>query len=241
MRTLLISDIHANAAALEAVLDAAGYFERVFCLGDIVGYGPDPQRCIEILAGLPVLTCLMGNHDAALVEEIDLSVFNDEARRAVEIQRGLLSEADLAYLRGLPKTAQIDGICMAHGSPRNPIWEYIMNFRTAEANFEAFSEQICLVGHSHIPCIFIEAPYLKPEVLLPNHGDRFVNSRRYILNPGSVGQPRDRNPLASYVIYDDQEKSWLFQRVNYEIEPVQERILALGIPERHARRLKQGL
>ena len=241
MRTLLISDIHANAAALEAVLRAAGEYERVFCLGDIVGYGPEPQRCIEMVQALPDLTCIMGNHDAALLGLIDLHAFNDEARRAVEVQQAHVNADGLAWLGSLPQLAAVGGVNLAHGSPRNPIWEYIMNPATAQANFGEYEGQICLVGHSHIACIFIEEPFLQPSVLLPRQGDRFVNSRRFILNPGSVGQPRDRNPQASFVIYDDEEQSWLFQRVKYDITAVQRQIVALGIPERHARRLRQGI
>jgi len=241
VRTLIISDIHANLNALEAVLAHAGQFERVFCLGDIVGYGPDPNECVEIVRNLPNLTYIMGNHDAGLLGFIDLYTFNQEAMDAIHVQSGILSAEARDFLELASVRTEESQFTLAHGSPRKPIWEYIIHVGLAWLNFREFTTPICLVGHTHIPCIFEEESEKQVRLLLPGHGDMWRSDKRFILNPGSVGQPRDRNPKAAYVIYDDQEDNFQFQRVAYDFKPVQARARALGIPERHAYRLEFGL
>ncbi|MFZ3069514.1 MAG: metallophosphoesterase family protein [Anaerolineaceae bacterium] len=241
MHTLVISDIHANATALEAVLADAGEFERVWCLGDVVGYGPDANVCVDMLKSLPDLTCIMGNHDAALLGFIELGTFKYEAQVALQVQARQLNQNARDYLELLEITKVVDGVTLAHGSPRDPIWEYILNASTARENFAAFTTQICLIGHTHIPSIFVQEPRKQITVLLPRPGDMWRSTKRFILNPGSVGQPRDRDPRASYVIWDDEESIWHFHRVEYDIFSVQKRILELGIPSRHAIRLSQGI
>lgn len=241
MKTLIISDIHSNATALRAVLEDAGAFDRVWCLGDVVGYGPEPNECVQILKSLPNLTCLLGNHDAAALGFIDLWTFNDEARRAIEVQMRLLNEESHQFLELLqPKTVQ-GGVTLAHGSPRDPIWEYVISAKVAERNFSAFETQVCLIGHSHIPVIFMENGRRSLQVLMPSSGDMWRSEQRFILNPGSVGQPRDRDPRAAYVLWDSEEDIWTYHRVNYDVAPVQEKILALGIPSIHAIRLAYGM
>jgi len=241
MRTLVISDIHSNADALKAVIADAGAFERVWCLGDVVGYGPDPNECIQILKDLPGLVCILGNHDAAVMGFIDLDAFNDEASAAVRIQERMITQESREFLELLDVTRVEDGVALAHGSPRNPIWEYIMNARTAKENFRAFDTQVCLIGHSHIPVLFIETGARNPDILLPSSGDMWRSEKRFLLNPGSVGQPRDHDPRAAYVIWDDEEEIWSYHRAAYDYKPVQERILQLGIPSRHAYRLAEGI
>ena len=241
MKTLIVSDIHSNATALQAVLEDAGAYNRIWCLGDVVGYGPEPNECIEILKTLPNLTCLLGNHDAAVMEFIDLWTFNNEARRALEVQMHLLSEESRQFLELLkPKDVQ-DGVTLAHGSPRDPIWEYVISAKVAERNFSAFETQVCLIGHSHIPVIFVENGRKSPTILMPSSGDMWRSKQRFLLNPGSVGQPRDRDPRAAYVLWDSEEDIWTYHRVNYDVAPVQEKILALGIPSIHAMRLAYGM
>ena len=122
MRTLIISDIHANLTALEAVIAHAGSFERTICLGDLVGYGPDPNECVRLIRGLPNMTCIMGNHDAALMGFIDISVFNGDAFAALNIQNEMLEQDVRDFLELLPVRTELDHITLAHGSPRNPIW-----------------------------------------------------------------------------------------------------------------------
>ncbi len=241
MRTLIISDVHANLPALEAVLKAAGDVEQVWFLGDIVGYGPDPNECIDLLRSLPELLALMGNHDAALMDYISIERFNYEAAEAVRVQARLVTPQNRDFLELLRLKVEISDLTLAHGSPRNPIWEYILNAAAAEANFAEFSTPGCLVGHTHVPSIFIQEANGSTQVLFPGNGDRWKpDGRRYILNPGSVGQPRDFDPRAAFVVWDDQEGTFLFKRVVYDIEPVAARILQLGIPKRQASRLWIG-
>jgi diadenosine tetraphosphatase ApaH/serine/threonine PP2A family protein phosphatase len=172
---------------------------------------------------------------------IDLWAFNDEARRALEVQMRLLSEESRQFLELLkPKDVQ-DGVTLAHGSPRDPIWEYVMSAKVAERNFSAFETQVCLIGHSHIPVIFVENGRKSPTILMPSSGDMWRSKQRFLLNPGSVGQPRDRDPRAAYVLWDSEEDIWTYHRVNYDVTPVQEKILALGIPSIHAMRLAYGM
>lgn len=241
MKTLILSDIHANLTAFEAVLSDAGSFDRVWCLGDVVGYGPDPNECVALLRQQPGLRCIMGNHDAALMGYIDIHTFNEQAARAVAIQSEMLNPESRDFLELLDIVIEEGDITFAHGSPRDPIWEYIVNSHIARDIFSAYQSRICLIGHTHIPSIFIENPHARPSILTPQHADRWRSEKRFILNPGSVGQPRDHNPKAAYVIWDDEEDTFLFKRVAYDVEAVQERILALGIPSRHATRLSQGI
>lgn len=241
MRTLVISDIHANLTALEAVIAHAGKVDQVYCLGDLVGYGPDPNECVRLIRDLPNLTCIMGNHDAALLGFIDITAFNGEAYAALSIQNNLLEQDARDFLELLPVRVGLDALTLSHGSPRNPIWEYILNVTTASANFPEFETNGCLIGHTHVPSIFVEREAAVPQLLLPRSGDRWKPAGKYILNPGSVGQPRDRNSKASYVIHDSEEDTWEFKRVAYDIESVVERVEAKGLPSRLGKRLKQGI
>jgi diadenosine tetraphosphatase ApaH/serine/threonine PP2A family protein phosphatase len=243
MRVLVISDIHANLTALEAVLKDAGPVDEVWCLGDLIGYGPDPNDVVERIKALPNLKiCLLGNHDVALLGEMNFAVFNNEARKSLLWQQSAISSKNLAYLRTLPQTTQVkDKVTLAHGSPRDPIWEYVINTLIARLNFEAFQTPYCFVGHSHIQCYFqLDVPKdrITLEICTPNQLMQL--SPRIILNPGSVGQPRDHNPKAAYAIYDPEAETWLPRRVEYDIESVQKRIRAAGLPEKHAARLADG-
>lgn len=240
MRTLIISDIHANLTAFEAVLEAAGEVDRVWFLGDVVGYGPDPNECIELLRKQPNLQALMGNHDAALMDFIPIDRFNQEAKKAIQIQREMISEENKNFLEVMRIKLEIDGLTLVHGSPHNPIWEYILNYETAKKNFQEFSTDGCLVGHSHIPCVFILNEENEIRLLVPEAGDRWEAEGRFIINPGSVGQPRNLDPRASFVIWDDETDIFEFKRVEYDVESVAKRIRALGIPERQAERLFTG-
>lgn len=241
-KILVISDIHANLIALEAVLADAGPVDEVWCLGDVVGYGPWPNECIERLANLPHLTAMMGNHDQALLDGISLSAFNPEARAALLWQKQQLTPASWEFLKSQLVQPVVRGkMTLVHGSPRDPLWEYVMNTITARLNLEFFTTPWCLVGHSHFQAIFqyhtdrdsfsIEVPPLDAPYLLKD---------RAFLNPGSVGQPRDRDPRAAYALYDPERHAWEARRVVYDIERVQAQIRAVGLPERHALRLSGG-
>lgn len=240
MRTLILSDIHANLSALQAVLKAAGEVDQVWFLGDVVGYGPDPNDCIELLRSQPNLQALMGNHDAALMGFIAIDRFNFEAAEAIRVQTGMISQESRDFLELLRLKLEIDELTLVHGSPRNPIWEYILGAGTAKANFFDFSTQGCLIGHTHVPSIFNLHEDGSIQILLPENGDRWKPEGRFILNPGSVGQPRNFDPRAAFVIWDDEERTFLFRRVTYDVESVAERILISGIPKRNATRLWIG-
>ena len=240
MRTLILSDIHANLSALQAVLEAAGEVDQVWFLGDVVGYGPDPNECIELLRSQPNLQALMGNHDAALMGFIAIDRFNYEAAEAIRVQAGMISQESRDFLELSRLKLEIDDLTLVHGSPRNPIWEYILGSGTAKANFDVFSTQGCLIGHTHVPSIFILHEKGNIQTLLPDDGDRWRPKGRFILNPGSVGQPRNFDPRAAFVIWDDEENTFLFKRVVYDVEAVVERIMQTGIPKRQATRLWIG-
>ncbi len=242
MRTLIISDIHANITALEAVLKDAEPFEQVWCLGDVVGYGPDPNACIERVMSLPGIKCVKGNHDAAITGVIGLEAFNYEARASLEWLESRLTPENKRWLSGLDEKLEVDGITLVHGSPRKPIWEYMMDLVTARQNMREFDTLFCLVGHTHIPSVFRmegEGPK-STRLYFMQTGKLFELEDKCILNPGSVGQPRDHNPKASYLTYDDMEQFWMYNRVEYDIQAVQQRIRAAGLPDRHAARLEDG-
>jgi diadenosine tetraphosphatase ApaH/serine/threonine PP2A family protein phosphatase len=241
MRVLVISDIHANLTALETVLEDAGEFDTVWCLGDLVGYGPDPNECVERIRDLPNSCCLAGNHDHAVLGLMPLSRFNYEAQAAVSWTQQILSEKNREYLASLPLTIMKDPFLLTHGSPREPLWEYILDEHTALLNFENFQTDYCLIGHSHIPLLFF-MPANEDQVLslaMPEK-EPFSLQPRMIINPGSVGQPRDLDPRASYALLDLKAETWELRRVAYDITDVQLRILEAGLPERHATRLVAG-
>ena len=190
MRTLIISDIHGNLTALEAVLEHAGEVDRVWCLGDLVGYGPDPNECVERVRALPELVCILGNHDAAVNNQMDISSFNPEARVSIQWTRQNLSPENIEYLGGLP-TLVVDGdVTITHGSPRSPTFEYLLDTYLATINFSYFETPFCFVGHTHLPVqFFLENGRGYAELLIPRQGNAQKLEPRSILNPGSVGQP----------------------------------------------------
>ena len=241
MRVLVISDIHANLTALEAVLDDAGAYESVWCLGDLVGYGPDPNECVELIQSVPNLHCLIGNHDHAALGMIPISRFNQDAQTGIKWTMDALTEENRDYLKSLPAIITIDNFTLAHGSPREPIWEYILDVHLADVNFAFVNSDFCLVGHSHLPLIFYRdnhRAYTMP-ISIPED-EPFSLKPRMILNPGSVGQPRDLDPRAAYAILELDHQTWEARRVSYDITDVQLRILQSGLPERHATRLVAG-
>jgi len=244
MRYLIISDIHSNLAAFEAVLADAGPFDKVWCLGDVVGYGPDPNECVERLRDLPHI-CVVGNHDWAALGKMDTEDFNPDAKRACLWTREQLSPSNLEYLETLPKSLVEEDFTLVHGSPRQPIWEYILNPAIAQANFEHFDTRLCLVGHTHVPIIYRDNPNQAGETMIPSYGSPLaLGEDRLIINPGSVGQPRDGDPRASYAILDsDRERSDLtleYRRIPYPIETTQARMVESGLPVRLIMRLAYG-
>lgn len=241
MKILIISDIHANFTALEAVLADAGKVDAVWCLGDLVGYGPDPNECVERIAQLPNFLCILGNHDAAALQHIEMDTFNPEARAAILWTQQKLNAANLAFLQSLPERVTVEHVTLVHGSPRQPVWEYLLDTRTATANFEYFETPYCLVGHSHLPMVYYLAEEsLSARLIVSEDTTQLVLTPRAILNPGSVGQPRDRDPRAAYAILDLEEYTWEWRRAAYNIPDVQARMKEAHLPDRHIQRLAAG-
>jgi diadenosine tetraphosphatase ApaH/serine/threonine PP2A family protein phosphatase len=241
MRILVLSDIHANLTALEAVLSDAGTVDGVWCLGDVVGYGPDPNECVARIRMLPDAVCLLGNHDSAALGRIPIETFNQDARRSIEWIQNVLTKETFAFLAKLPERVVIDQVTLVHGSPRNPVWEYILDMHNANQNLSYFDTPICMVGHTHLPIAYISADASSDlRWTVPPEGEKITIEARAILNPGSVGQPRDHDPRASYAIFTPQDNGWEIRRVEYDIRAVQKRIRAADLPMRHALRLIEG-
>ena len=241
MRILIISDIHSNLTALEAVLADAGHIDAVWCLGDLVGYGPDPNECISRVRELPNLVCIIGNHDAATLNQIDSTTFNPEARDAVRWTQDTLSDGSVAFLESLPERVEMEDVTLVHGSPRHPVWEYLLDTKNATQSFAHFETPYCFVGHTHLPSVYLLGKdNHSARLMIPEASSHMVLSPRAILNPGSVGQPRDRDSRAAYAIYFPEEHVWEYRRVTYQVKEVQERMEEAGLPERHIQRLSAG-
>jgi len=241
-RILVFSDVHANLTALEAVLEDAGPVEEYWCLGDVVGYGPDPNECISRLNSLPHMACLMGNHDMAAIGNLKLDMFNGDAKRSLVWQRENLTRENMQFLKQLPVKMQVHGdFSLVHGSPRDPVWEYLLNIRIAYENLVFYQTNWCCVGHSHFQLVFqYQQTTREVHVEIPLPGKDYPLDDRAFLNPGSVGQPRDRDIRAAYAILDTEKKTWQPGRVAYDIPQVQDRIIKAGLPARHAERLGGG-
>lgn len=243
MRILVISDIHANDTAFEAVLrHSEGDWDFVWCLGDVVGYGPDPNECVERLKTLPQL-CLAGNHDWAALNRLDVKTFNPDARRAVEWTQDTLTAENTEFLEHLPVTFVIGDYTLVHASPREPIWEYILEPSVAALNFPHFETPYCFVGHTHQPVIYtMDEDESSAQSNPPRYNEsRTLNGQRQIINPGSIGQPRDQNPDAAYGILDVTSGVFEHRRIPYNIRAVQRRMLDYNLPERLITRLEHGL
>ena len=246
MKIAVLSDIHANLVALQRVLAEIDTLDvdAIWCLGDTVGYGPEPEACVNLMRTRAEV-CLAGNHDLAVLGKIDLDDFNPVARTAALWQRKHLSPESMAWLNQLPSRTLAAGVTLAHASPRHPVWEYVDSDSVAIKNYDAFDTQICLVGHSHLAMgwrmnrqdnhVNVEWVSAAEDVALV-----LANDDKWLLNPGSVGQPRDHDPRASFAILDVDARTWAWHRVEYDIEAVEQAILAAGLPELLGRRLYLG-
>lgn len=244
MRYAIIGDIHANLAAFTAVLDdieQRGGVEKVWCLGDVVGYGPDPHECIEFLRQTNHV-CVAGNHDWAAIGKVDTVQFNPDAAAACHWTAQQLSTADVEYLNNLPLVIEEGDFTLVHGSPREPIWEYLLSTGVAKENFAYFKSQFCLVGHSHVPLVFSysETGACSSSQFLTDVG-LALDRNRLIINPGGVGQPRDGDPRASYAIYDSETRLIRLYRVPYDTRCTQDRMVERGLPMRLVARLSYGM
>jgi len=244
MRYLIVSDIHGNLAAFDAVLSAAPEHDQVLCLGDVVGYGPDPHECIHRLKALPHAG-VAGNHDWAVLGKLNLEDFNADAQTAARWTQEQVSPEDLAFLSQLPDRLTAGDFTIAHGSPRHPIWEYILQTSTARANFAHFETPFCLVGHTHVPMIYAlqdDRPNPRCRTFTPSEEIvlDLANAPRMIINPGSVGQPRDGSPLAAYAVLDTDAQTLSFHRQEYPVGETQRRMGELSLPARLIARLSFG-
>ncbi len=244
MATVIAGDVHSNLEALRAVLthaEAIGPVDAVWCPGDIVGYGPAPSEVIAELRGRR-LTAVAGNHDMAACGRMDTGDFNRTAAHAAEWTADRLSRAELDFLRGLPMTAVEGDFTLVHGSLREPEWEYLLSGEQALAQFELQATPYSIVGHSHLPFwIEEDAAGRTPRFRQPDDGATVgLGERRLIINPGSVGQPRDGDPRASYVLYDDATATLTWHRVEYDIAETQRKMRLAGLDAWLIERLSVG-
>ncbi|HQG44183.1 MAG TPA: metallophosphoesterase family protein [bacterium] len=241
MRWGIISDVHGNLQALEQVLRAvdAESCDELFFLGDAVGYGPQPDECVAVL-GDRVVLAILGNHDDAVLERTNPFSFNEYALRAALWTRRTITSETRAAIAGYTLIGRREGDLFVHASPANPrAWEYLLSIREAERQFAAFTEPFCFIGHSHMPGGFILTPEgritaFRPKRLLLD--DQF----RYIINVGSVGQPRDGDPRACFVLYDREKGLIEFKRVEYPVERTQALMAESHLPDFLIQRLQKG-
>ena len=240
MRYAVFSDVHSNLEAFEAVLDEFKKcrIDRYLFLGDIVGYGASPQECITALK-LTEAVSVVGNHDGAVLGSIDTKDFNEVAQEAVLWTKENIRESDKQFLSNLPLVQSEKKICLVHGTLSRPQdFDYMIDGYQAMKSFYALEVQICFIGHTHIPGIFVEEQgkilYTRDAVIPVR------NNKRYIVNAGSIGQPRDGDSRACFCIYDDAASRIEFKRIPYDIESAQRKILAAGLPKGLAHRLAVG-
>jgi diadenosine tetraphosphatase ApaH/serine/threonine PP2A family protein phosphatase len=240
MRLAVLSDIHSNAPALEAALEAVGDFDQLWVLGDIVGYGPHPDEVVERLRTLEAVA-VQGNHDAAVLGRIPVGAFNDLARAAVKWTAQEMRPQNLAWLGQQPESRVEGDFTLAHGSPRDPLWEYLFSIPAARINLGAFETRYCLVGHTHHQLTFRDDEG-QVEALLAEDGARLtLDDRRCILNPGSVGQPRDGDPRACAMTIETESGVVEWLRFDYDIASTQADIRSTSLPGRLADRLELGV
>ena len=243
MRVAVLSEIHSNRAALEAVLAdaAAAGAEDFWCLGDTVGYGPQPRECLALVREWCSLT-LAGNHDLGSTGAVSIVDFNAYAAAANRWTGKMLTADERDFIDSLPSQLTWKEVTLTHGSPRDPVWEYVVSAPVAEANFERFPTPYCFVGHSHLPfhCREPEDGQQARLYRFAEEQEVDLTEGRFIVNPGSVGQPRDGDSRASYALFDTDRGSVVARRVAYDIEDTQQRIRYAGLPEHLAVRLAGG-
>ena len=243
MRYAILADIHSNLVAFQAVLadtEAGGGFDEIWCLGDVVGYGPEPHACIELLRSYKHI-CVAGNHDWAAIGKTDISDFNPDAALACRWTTQRLNARDIDYLLSLPEKLVLGDFTLVHGSPHYPVWEYLLSTSEAGDNFGYFDTNFCLVGHSHVPLVFVQdkagncfGVRIPDEINLASQGNRLI------INPGGVGQPRDGDPKASYIIYDSEAQMMYHYRVHYDITTTQKKMAEYKLPSSLIFRLSYG-
>ena len=246
MRAAVISDVHANLPALEAVLEAAeaAAVEEIWCLGDVVGYGAQPDACASLVKER-CSVCLVGNHDLAVLGALDVRTFSEYAAEAVHWTQMEAAEPTLEFLRGLEPSGERDGVGLFHASPRDPVWEYVLSLDQAEDALDAQPQRIGLIGHSHVSLFFVrQEDSRRDQAQGAQAGDGAMlglERGTWLLNPGSVGQPRDGDPRSSYMVLDTEAETTTWHRVAYDIDAVQSAMRARRLPARLVERLAVGL
>ena len=242
MRIAVFSDIHANLHALEAVLAEVDgeSVDALWCLGDLVGYGPRPNECVDLVRERATLS-LCGNHDLAVLGAIDIAEFSEEAARAAQWTRELLGHAQGEWLAGLSPTAELDGAQLFHGSPRDPVWDYVLSEDVAYSSLQATTAPLVLVGHSHVALALAWDGTTMTGGLAPFETTAELPDRRWLLNPGSVGQPRDGDARAAWLLLDTGAGRASFRRVEYPIEQTQAEMAEADLPPALAVRLAHGI
>lgn len=240
MRYAILSDVHGNLEALRAVLaDAREHADGYLCLGDVVGYGADPSPCVDLVAE----RCegvVAGNHEHAVAGLIGLDWFNPWARAGVEWTRGRLAPEAQAWLAQLPLVREVEDATLVHASPANPEeWDYLVSDEDGFAAFGAFTTRVCFVGHSHVPRAWVQGSWGHEHDAVP-HTVSLEPGCRYIVNVGSVGQPRDRDPRAAYALWDLDARSVEIRRVAYDVATARAKIVDAGLPRFLAERLAEG-
>jgi len=246
VRIAAISDIHANLPALEAVLEAIdeARVEEIWCLGDVIGYGAEPDECTDLVRERCDL-CLVGNHDLAVLGVLDVASFSEAAAAAVAWTRENVAERTLEMLRELEPAGEREGIAVFHASPRDPVWEYVISAEQANANLDVQAARIALIGHSHVSLFFVRptADEEGEEIRGAQSSDDTLldlDAGQWLINPGSVGQPRDGDPRAAWLELDTDKQAARFHRVHYDVERAAVSIAAAGLPRRLADRLHVG-
>jgi predicted phosphodiesterase len=242
MKVAVISDIHANRHAFEATLEAVAESEasELWCLGDLVGYGAEPDACVE-LARRHAAVCLAGNHDMAVTGEISMAEFSRGAGLAAQWTREVMASENIEFLRSLRPQGEEEGLGLYHASPRDPVWEYVLSALLAELCLDAQSNRICLIGHSHVALSFERAPGETATGEPRRAGVTLdLSEGEWLLNPGSVGQPRDGDPRASWLLLDLDGMQASYQRSLYDVAGAAAAIRAARLPDSLAERLEYG-
>ncbi|MFL5846669.1 MAG: metallophosphoesterase family protein [Solirubrobacteraceae bacterium] len=242
MRVAVVSDIHGNRHAFEAVLAdvATTGADELWCLGDLVGYGADPDACVE-LASEHAAVCLAGNHDLAVTGALSLDEFSRGAEIAARWTQEVIRPENLAYLQGLEPSGDVEGIGLFHASPRDPIWEYVLSALLAEMCLDTASERLVLIGHSHVALSFVrrEGDIATGERRVG--GDQAdISEGEWLMNPGSVGQPRDGDPRAAWLLLDTDAATATWHRVEYDVAGAAAAIRHARLPDSLAERLGYG-
>ena len=239
MRVGLLSDIHANLVALEAVLASLGKVDALWVSGDTVGYGPDPSETLALLRERGALL-VQGNHDRAVATGEGLEFFHDRAAEAALLHRQWLSATERDALAELPTVHSVDRFTLCHGSLRDPLWEYVTNALIAGATLARANTPFCCNGHTHVPAMFSELA-TGVRLIQPKTDQVYALNDRTLINPGSVGQPRDGDPRAAYAVLETAAGTVTFYRSSYQVDETQRRIRARGLPEMFADRLAFGV